>query len=232
MNKIFIIPLLMISYLSFSQREYDIGIQYDFVGYNSIHVEYRSDFMFPEDDPAYLVIGNFFQTYRNFSAIDYTYDYNWFSNTRIVRRQFVKGHTNILKAGFSITHERIPIFVSNVNVCFGYAFSNIQRADYMEYQESPDSDWIENNDIPSGNFIETNRLFLVPGAEYKFSIEIPILDRVYLSSFAGLNILFARRIRDSKTVDPHNEFANDYLWEINANFDAGFGIRYMFDKKE
>jgi hypothetical protein len=226
-----LVPLLVICLPLFSiaQERGDLSFIYNTYNYNRINLDYRKTI----NEHYKLKLGIVGGQY----GLSPTFNQNIYygSDSLITYKFFAKQASQI---GLKIGGERKlqqSIFSVGADVLLSYRDEKnyIYKSNYV-FDDSlkiwkPESTTQNGYGFNNPNNPKVRRSYFVPQIQFSFSMDLPIVQNLYLNMYIGGLFAFPIFINESEKFDPFNEYVTP---KKTSTFDmtsqAGLGIRYAF----
>lgn len=224
MKTLFIL-LFITPFLSISQTKGDIGFIYNSYNLNRINIDYRK----PLGEKYKLVIGGVIGSLNTgyWSKGDLVYG----SDSLITFRNSISSSFQVgLKIGAERKLSKLFSIGTGVMLAYRDQKNNISKTNYV-FNDSTNTWDIDNNTSMYGfdnsNISKVRRAYFVPQLQVSFSMDLPIVERLYLNLFIGGLFSFPVFMSESQKNDPFKDYQTP---SKTTNFEmsnqAGIGLRY------
>lgn len=233
----FIIIILTITSNSFSQNKADISFIYNSTSTNRINIEYR----LPIKEQLKLTMGVVIGSNNNFGNVNHS-RYIFVSDSIITRR--VNAYTTF-QSGLKIGFDRLlmnPLFSFGADFLIAYRKERlwIYNDSYIHIDST--NSWVpgyhSNYEAyhPEYNFSgnsKVKREYIVPQLQLTFSMNIPIVEGLFLNLFVGGLASSPILIKESSLFDPGSEFTpSGKLQKFEMTSQAGMGLRFSLGNEK
>lgn len=220
--------LFTFNLISFGQKKSDFGLIYNSNELLRLNLEYRTDIK----ENWKLKLG-YAQGAASSSFWNSNGEITLVSDSLIIERfkyrqklQFTlySGFERRLKESmFSVSGD---LLLSYLNVKDGYYNQNTELQEDGSWQDLLS---VSPNDYQIRSLRKTN--YINPGLQFKFSMDIPIEDVLFLHLFVGQIFSTPIYLNEKIIDDPLNEFdSQKNNFTFNTTSQAGIGLRYVFKK--
>jgi hypothetical protein len=228
--KTFVLLLVLISpLLSIAQEKGDVGFIYNTYEYNRINLDYRKTI----NKHYKLKLGIVGGQYSGRPTFNPNIFYG--SDSLITYKFFAKSTSQI---GLKIGGERKlqqSIFSIGADVLLSYRDEKnfIYKSNYV-FDDSLKRWELESTNKNGYGFKNPNnpkvrRSYFVPQVQFSFSMDLPIVQNLYLNMYIGGLFAFPILINESEKYDPFNEYEKPKnISTFDMTSQAGLGVRYAF----